>query len=195
MALKRTAVGDVLYVWSSSSSKHAPTAMISAHGGEAYVNGMDQAPIVQLMYYSEHGHILTDPGIAYIVSGRCVPAQTINSRKSQDYELSKYTNTSATSSGNSQHNTQGETYDSVGSLDAEFKKLFDRQKGHNAVLEEIYGKGVAMDIITIRNRNFHKDPKLSDVLKTLNKNGFKYSEIHCSFCRGGQKAQVPKTKW
>lgn len=40
-----------------------------------------------------------------------------------------------------------------------------------------------MDILTVRKRAFHSNPKLSDVFKELERNDLKYRDVHCSFCR------------
>lgn len=195
MAIRKIEVGDVLNVWTASAGKHASTAVITAHGGEAFVNGMEKAPDYLLAYYSEHGHILSDPSIMYILTGRSIPCQTIQSRASQDYELSKYTNTSATVTGSRMHNTGAETYDSILNLEADFSRGLARQRGSGSAQEKMYKEGMKMDVITIRDRKFHKDPKLSDVLKILRKHKYNYTTLHCSFCRGGGQAQAPKSNW
>ncbi|MDF1505169.1 putative adhesin [Roseisolibacter sp. H3M3-2] len=195
MTIRKTEVGDVLNIWSASTGKHASTAVITAHGGDAYVNGMDKAPDYTLAYYSDHGHILSDPSIMYILTGRSIPCQTIQSRASQDYELTKYTNTSATVTGSRQHNTGGESYDSIRSLEQEFSKGLARQRGSGSAQEQVYLAGMKMDVITIRDRKFYASPKLSDVLKILDKHKYRYTTLHCSFCRGGGQAQAPKSNW
>ena len=49
-----------------------------------------------------------------------------------------------------------------------------------------------MDIITVRSRVWKRSPKLSDILKALWANGYKYEEVHCNFCRGGGTAYAPE---
>jgi hypothetical protein len=46
-------------------------------------------------------------------------------------------------------------------------------------------KPMAKDVVTLRKSQFTKDPMLSEVIQTLWKNGWEYTEIHCAHCRYG----------
>lgn len=218
MALYKNEIGPAksskLYVWSANLG--APSkrkAVITAHGGGAWISGMATAPICSLVFYSPHGHILNDPSLEAVISGSVLPCgEAINSRKSPDYSLSKYTDTT----GKVKHNTAGETYATVGSMDDTFQKrsanASDRKNFFQQAInsgakvpginldEELrrivaeegrYTAGVAMDIITIRNRGWVSSPKLSEVLTLLWHYGYRYDEIHCNFCRGGGAGYSP----
>ena len=136
----------------------------------------------------------------------------MGSRASQDYELSKYTNTGA----KKKHNTMSENYASVGGMDARFatgrenaeaalatladlppdvRGNYEAQFRQQTAVARLYGE-LRMDIITLRNRFWHSDPKLSWVLTELWAKGYEYDTIHCSFCRGnGTSYMPPKVNW
>jgi hypothetical protein len=218
MALIQNEVGPTkeskLYVW--SATKGAPSnkkAVITAHGGGAWISGMGSAPSCTLVFYSPHGHILNDPSLSAIISGSVLPCgEPVNSKASQDYSLAKYTDTT----GKIKHNKAGETYATVGGLDDAFKQqtasansriamnneaisagvkvpgIDLHQVVKSATAEEArYAAGVSMDVITIRNRGWLSSPKLSEVITLLWKYGYKYDEIHCNFCRGGKAGFSP----
>jgi hypothetical protein len=39
------------------------------------------------------------------------------------------------------------------------------------------------DIVTVRNRRWRSDLTLSDVIRILHEHGYRYTTIHCAFCR------------
>lgn len=176
MKLFRHAVGKQLYVWSSSSSgKSRDVAVISAHGCGALVNGMDTAPKgIKLIFYCPHGYSLEDPKIETIVAGVTPPA--IGPHKVQDYWLTKYQEAESKTA----RTRPAETYKDIYELPELFAKMhaFGEKYDKSANYADI-----KMDVVTIRNRAFHISPRLSWVLKELWANGYKYSEVHCSFCR------------
>jgi hypothetical protein len=186
-----------IYVWSSRENKKSKTkAVISAHGGKTFINGMATAPPCRLAYYSPHGDPLNDPGLEKVLARLVEPYEWIESRQSQDYDLSKYTNTNKDTK---DHNKNNESYESVGAIadmfagkHEDFRLMNEAAQGPRgtaqmrataAFYEERY-REFGMDIITIRHRRFQSDPKLSWVLQTLWAYGYDYEEVHCSFCRG-----------
>ena len=204
---------SVLYVWSAvEGGASNKTAVITAHGGKAKVNGMASVPDSRLVFYSPHGHILNDPSLEAIVARRVKPCgDPVSSKQSQDYELGKYTNSTANPNWLHKHNKANETYASVGGLQERFANahqsasdlqeallelseldpLQQTQLAEQAALSELYAD-LTMDVITIRNRFWVSDPKLSDVLIKLSENGYNYDEIHCNFCRGGGEGYSPE---
>lgn len=128
----------------------------------------------------------------------------------QDYELSKYTNTS---DDRKQHNDARETYVTVGGMVesaahkakiangqlkdfATFMQLasateqkidFDRLRTDYEREVRFFGREPLMDIVTIRNRWWTFQITLSEVVAELAKANFNYTDIHCSFCRSEYK--------
>ena len=214
MALFKNEVGEPgsskLYVWSERKGEGSKEkVVISAHGGIARINGMEAAPDCNLVFYSPHGHILNDPSLSAVIAGSIESCETLASSQSPDYDLSKYTNSGA----EHKHNKTGENYAMVGKLDEQFAQSHKNHSKHVEMLAdlivddsraqnikhleqqiklaEMYD-GLSMDIVTIRNRFWHKDPKLSEVLKILWDNGYEYKEVHCNFCRGSAESYIPK---
>lgn len=74
-----------------------------------------------------------------------------------------------------------------------------KQKNPQLEYEETYEKIIGyvdqsdpkFDLLTIRNRWFSRESKLSTVCNTLMKKGLRYSHIICLFCRVGQETFVP----
>jgi hypothetical protein len=98
MPLVSHAVGSNLWLWSAAKGKKGYDAVaISAHGGIALQAAKKDFSNVTLHFYSEHGYSLNDPKLINVIYGTVKPCETITSGKVQDYELTKYTNTSDTS--------------------------------------------------------------------------------------------------
>jgi hypothetical protein len=164
MPLIKNEVGKTLYVW--SRKKGGPSSsrlVITSHGGESNINGMAGSGVpktCKLVFYGPHGYMLRDPNLPALIAGNLVIHETVTPPQgSQDYQLQKYTNTNATST---RHNEVGETYESIASMIELFPMVAEmaRKAGEN-VFAANYGKEFGMDILTVRNRRFHKDPKLS----------------------------------
>src|SRR4051794_29627118 len=106
-------IGSLIYVWSQREGKPSrgvTEAVISAHGGTSQINGMRNAPRCNLAFYGPHGHILSALRLRDVVNGRAKSLKTIDSRASQDYRLSKYTNTDLNVTKEREHNEEKETY-------------------------------------------------------------------------------------
>jgi hypothetical protein len=54
-----------------------------------------------------------------------------------------------------------------------------------AYLDANPGIAARYDLVTVRNRAFSGDPTLYDFVRTCTRDGFCYTNIRCSFCRGG----------
>jgi hypothetical protein len=172
MGMLRTPVGEQLYVWTSSrTGDRKDSAIISAHGCTALINGMDtmRHPI-KLHYYCPHGYSLEDPTIQKVIAGDV--SEDMSGNMGQDYWLTKF------QVEKSEKNADLETYESLYHLPETFEKKFKENPKFFAKYETM-----KMDVVTIRNRDFHISPRLSWVLKELWKNGYKYAHVHCSFCR------------
>jgi hypothetical protein len=168
---------------------------------------MASAPQTSLTYYCPHGRPLNDPSIEAIIAKTVHSyGDPVDSRASQDYELSKYTNTGT----ELKHNKAGESYARIGKLDERFAEahalhagavgwLVDDVLNNDALLPQLTEQSaleqryreLAMDVVTIRNRFWLKSPKLSEVLTELWKYGYQYADVHCSFCRGSAEGYKP----
>ena len=212
MALYKHQVGRFMYLWTREKVPAQTTnhVVISAHGLFSLVNGMETCQSnVKLHFYCPHGTSLEDPKLELIMAGQVkASGPPVAPKSSQDYELAKYTNSDDNST---RHNTKNtETYKTIGALDTVFaNKVADakmiagltvasaRQKRQAAFMEAGYSKW--MDIITIRHRwkglpgFFGKGPKLSSILKELDAAGYRYTDVHCSFCRA-INADSPSSK-
>lgn len=148
------------YAWTRIKGKQSSeTALISAHGDSAWINGTFPSGSYTLTYYCPHGTNLVDVGLEMFISKLAVPVEKqIAPKLCQDYNLMKYQN---------RHNKKGETYDLI-------KKYVESNQ---------------VDVITIKNsKNFldeESDIKLSDLIAQLFANGYKYKKFLCAFCRGG----------
>ena len=90
------------------------------------------------------------------------------------------------------HKNAADLLEALASLPEEQRGAMDLQFRQQTTLARLYAD-LRMDIITIRNRFSHSDPKLSWVLTELWAKGFDYDTIHCSFCRGGGESYSPPT--
>jgi hypothetical protein len=194
--LVQNAVGEKLYVWSKSQGMPSPDAggrcIITSHGAQSMINST--FPInnkVKLIFYCPHGSNLLDPGTENIMKGEKQPTEVLDAGHSQDYVLSKY-----------QKNGGGprtETYDTIAKLGDRIAGLAQiwsnamddaAQKGDGDAFWQaalLLGKHTNwMDVVTIRNRPVKFDPTLSEVIKVLHNAGYRYTTIHCVFCRGPQ---------
>jgi hypothetical protein len=218
MPLHKNEVGDVLYVWTQTEGQQSTgvvEVVISAHGEKrpASMNGMRSTQDCMLVFYGPHGMILNALPLEQTLSGRAVPFEYVRSNNSQDYWLTKYTN----SGEEMKHSPKGETYAELGRMDEFFSKQAKEQTanvndarslkatlalenqrwpGHaqrNLVDSEWQReryKTLSKDVVTIRSRSLHdKGIHLSVLLKALRDHGYKYKYIHCCFCRGANGSQ------
>lgn len=152
MTLKQHAIGpkgkEFAYVW-SEPGKPMSKAVITAHGDstQSHVDVPDSS--ISLVYYGPHGHIVKDIGLVEIMSHEKVPVETLAAHQSPDYSLSKYTNANGANKLH-QHNSQGETYATVGGMDG---LLAGRHAHHQ---QSIANKTKALSRIdATKNPSFH----------------------------------------
>ncbi|MCA9543661.1 MAG: hypothetical protein KC613_04705 [Myxococcales bacterium] len=186
----RTAIGDSLYLHRAKAGPITPGhhLLISAHGVFVQELAFFGRPLstrvpawCQLHFYAPHGDSILDPTVPAILSGSYQVFETIRPGSPVvDYRLSKY---------QGRHGSVNETYESI----------TENLRANEAVLDTIQqqaAKGRAIkfgpnfafhfDVLTIRNRWWMKasvGEKLSDVLQALATAGYRYENIHCSFCR------------
>jgi hypothetical protein len=178
---KKVPVGDKMYVWTQGgiSPNRNSACIISAHGGQSIINStlgkaarFDQ----RFVFYCPHNYTLIDPSLMNILYGDVRPYETVTGGACQDYGLSKYQG--------AKHGSGREKYSDIevaGTTDEELLKMGFKPE-QLAARTRI--ARTDFDIVTIRYRRFKSDPMLSDVVKTLNTNGWIYRTFHCSFCRG-----------
>ncbi|MGK9237035.1 hypothetical protein KXS07_18285 [Inquilinus limosus] len=202
MPLIQNIVGDHLRVWTRTAGRPSTQACaISAHGTDFSPGRALRAPDVELVYYTPHGTTLTDPTLERFTAGTLRAVETVRTAQSQDYALSKYTNSLA--AGGRRHNKAGESYASVAALPETMAGKAQTARDNAAAFrsagqesyalaydadEALYAKGCQYDVVTIRNRAWRTSFNpltLSEVITTLWNAGYRYSTIHCVFCRGG----------
>jgi hypothetical protein len=201
--LVQNAVGEKVYVWSKRTGGPSSDAngqcVISAHGAQSVINSRFPIRNVKLIFYNPHGSSLVDPGIKSIMTGGKLPTEVVASGTCRDYLLSKYQGRHQGGRG-----PGSETYEFIGGLG-------DQVEGQAEIWRDIYRDAFKrgdidalrqashllsrynswMDIVTIRHRPLKIDPMLSEVITALQKAGYRYTTIHCVFCRGPQLPQLP----
>lgn len=207
MSLYQNTVGSNLYVWSSKrASPSANECIITAHGASRLIGNGLSGLDVELVYYTPHGTSLDDPTLQKLIIGAVKPAERIRTKEkiSHDYMLGKYSNSQA--SGGRQHNSNGESYESIAGLPdtlaakgkhitdtlATFGNIRAKSPELQRKITELelearqYTQYAPHDVITIRNRGHRtlfNPVTLSEVIRTLQHYGYNYSVFHCSFCR------------
>lgn len=177
--------------------------------GGRRANGWTRVPSwTTLFFYAEHGYVLKDPGTRELLGHR--PAQEGSpGTEVPNYVLSKFQERSD-GAGTETYDTivQGivtthefwqlqkdglaahgldldaaadaeDTEQRIAQIEANAtgaqKQIIGLQKGKRQV--ELY------DVLTVRKRRLKRDMTLRDVLAQLDHAGYRYPEIHCSFCR------------
>ena len=144
--------------------------LISAHGmvmpGSFKIPGQ-----LDVHFYGRHGAAIYDPGAYSIMKGDYQVVETFRgSDTCSNYLLTKY----QTSNGD-------ETYESLQArLDQNQNVLDDMRSGRNTASRNF---GYDFDVLTVRNRKKMGALQFSTVLDTLAQGGFRYDQVHCSFCR------------
>jgi len=169
MAYIRNLLDDErISVWTTRQGKHtSDTAIISAHGETAYINGNFPRGAYTLVYFGPHGSTLVDPGLQKFFECGVVEVESYTFPNfGQDYELTKY---------QSKHNKMGETHDLIQSLVGGFP-------------------GISPDIITvsketstmgvIKRELLGEGIQLSTLITEVRGAGYNYTSFHCAFCRG-----------
>jgi hypothetical protein len=181
MPFVNKAVGNVIYVWSEGGKKpprYARGCVISAHGGQAEGYKTFSVPDrTKLFFYTPEGGILK-ADLVPMSRGKYEAFEVVKGgQRCRDYSLSKFQG--------AKHGGGQEDYEYIrtkmhaGYMAAVMKQSGFKQSDIDGVLQD----DVKMDVVTIRNRRFHSDPTLSEVIDALEANGYFYREIHCSFCR------------
>ena len=182
-------LGRHVYVWSKNrGSQSHDHAIISAHG-KTLVSAPKKAKTdVLLTFYARQDYI--QGGVADLrmaVEGRFQSREdtTVNSL-AKDYGLSKYQGRHQP--GNQASDEVGENYAYIAKYmhDVEdYYKIICKVDAYTAAQWASNYKGnVNMDVITLRNRVFGEAPTFTELVQMLQKKGYNYTRIHCSFCRG-----------
>jgi hypothetical protein len=184
----RLECGSSLYVF-TNAAKHNPTCVIDSHGFRPPSKSYFQVPngMAVKFYVDRHASLLIDDevtkkgqgGVVYnyakcmddIVGAERPPVGAVETKSQGDqcpnYLLSKQVKGEKNIFGIRPFNR----YDSI-----DYSSLLN-------YVERRIGS-LPVDIVSVRNR-FGKYVYLEDVLNSFIKHGFNYSEIRCSFCRGG----------
>ncbi|MGD1927152.1 MAG: putative adhesin [Paracoccaceae bacterium] len=195
MALK-IELGDKFYLFRHGNNPKIDPAedhlLITAHGGYADalgpLKGTGNVKVpdwCQLYYYASHGSTLSDPGLSDIMRGKYQVKEVKASGVSvHNYELSKF---------------QGKHGGGEIENYAAISKCID-YASNKAVNPKYVSPGkmglpasshsnfaFKFDVLTVRNRKFKSDPSLSDVFAALKQHGYRYENIHCSFCRSNMR--------
>ncbi|MNJ25650.1 hypothetical protein D3C77_201010 [compost metagenome] len=198
MARKRP-VGRELYLFQDDAGKSVDNLVISSHGeymprpefgrhtGLARnipgLGGWIEVPAgVTLYLYGPHKSALGVPGMAAVMSSKLNHLETLRSpQKIRNYRLSKF-----------QDGYSSETYGSIEEdidqnrrcVDIRERAVSMRDQTTLAMIAENFPVPFPrFDILTIRNRAWMYSITLHDVLKALRQEGYRYSNIHCVFCR------------
>ena len=185
---QQIAVGSTIYLHRSDRAFDPETThlMITAHG--AAMPGNFRVPKwAALHFYGRHGAAIEDPGFRDILDGKYQVIETANPDDvCHNYLLSKY---------QGRHGNVRETYEALQHavqmnsefLDGIHEMVARRDDRINRVVNRSMGSrgfGYHFDFLTIRNRWHHKlGVQLSTVLSQLDRAGYRYENIHCSFCR------------
>lgn len=192
---RKVALGDHLYIFRSGTGLPNPAEdhlLISAHGGWSTSDGTFKVPQwTQLYFYGREGASIKDPGVYNVMKGEWQVVEAAGAGTLvRDYQLSKY---------QGRHGNEKETYDSIGSsIDRNSEAMQRMAQGDKYVKDRNFGYN--FDVLTVRNRNPYNPfattgSSLKKVLQTLSDNGYKYENIHCSFCRwekGGGSVSATK---
>jgi hypothetical protein len=160
--------------------------LISAHGA-VLADNIIVPDWANLHFYGRHGAAIVDPGFSEIIEGKYKVIESIaGGERCSNYLLSKY---------QGRHGSRTETYASLqrevqrnsAFLDEAVRAMADvdqrKSKGHRRVLNT-HNFNFHFDVLTIRNRwNTFFGISLNTVLQQLGANGYRYEQIHCSFCR------------
>ncbi len=172
-------IGSGKFYLFRNSTLQTDYLIISSHG--AAIAGQEAwKPNFETIFYFNQSYGATASGSPPRMMNRVIHGDKIETIPSSglvgDYVLSKFQ----------------DYHDSAGS-----KKEWKLMKKHNPQLEyeETYEKIIGyvnqsdpkFDVLTIRNRWFSSESKLSTVCNTLTKKGLRYSNIICLFCRVGQE--------
>ncbi|MDN7140034.1 hypothetical protein KC131_05195 [Pseudomonas sp. JQ170] len=190
-------LGREIYLFQDDSGRSVENLMIVSHGrymprpefgrqtGLARnipgLGGWIEVPAgVTLYLYGPHKSAIYGSMITEVLDGEAKHFETLRSpQKIRNYRLSKF-------------QADSDTYGSIKKeIDLNRRSAGGRGQamsyGGNTILQMIAanfpGTIPRFDILTIRNRAWMYTVSLQDVFKALERWGFRYSNIHCVFCR------------
>lgn len=188
---QQVAVGKYIYLHRPDRPFNAAEfhLLISAHGmvapGEFTVPDW-----TNLHYYGKHGAAIYDPGFRNMIEGKYqVLESSMAGDQSHDYLLSKY---------QGRHGAEKETYAALQHavrsnttfLEGVHELMASQDERKTRMVRRAFDSrhfAFHFDVLTIRNRykgwTAPLGVKLSWVLSELYKSGYRYEQIHCSFCR------------
>lgn len=181
-------IGEKFYVFRHDASTPVDPAtdhlLISAHGGFMNLKGplgsssFAVPSWTQLHFYAPHGSTIANPGIYDLMKGEYEVLETFAAGDTvTNYELSKF---------QGKHGDEDETYESItGNVKRNREQVSWLSEQMTSGKAHGPGRNFAFnfDVLTVRNRVLRSSPTLKDALSELGKHGFRYENIHCSFCR------------
>lgn len=189
-------VGDKFYLFRHDTNRPVDPAsdhlLISAHGGFLNLGGplgsknFSVPAWARLHFYAPHGSTIANPGIYDIMKGEYQVLESAGpGDRITNYGLSKF---------QGRHGDPNETYTSIGQ---DVARNADQLSYQEEIMTSGRAKGPGrnfafnFDVLTIRNRRLRSDPTLKEALDTLDRHGFRYENIHCSFCRSPMLGDSP----
>jgi hypothetical protein len=184
-----TPIGEKFYLWTtrvSDPSVQNRELVLSAHGGPQ-TRAYAVPPAMPLYFYCPDTWAFNAPSLDSVASGRIrFYEEVLPDQCPKDYSLGKFQGRHGDDS--------GKVYETYAQIQNEIHAAFKRQLigtmrfrtpgDQAAALADV--RDVTVDILTIRHRRFRGDPSLFEALHELEKAGYVYEAVHCSFCRGLQ---------
>jgi hypothetical protein len=209
-----TEVGTNIYVWSEGGRK--PTGqracVITAHGVDlpSDITSRYQTPNATIYFYAPHGKQLSDAGAAGVLRGTAKYFEKFAPRMcGQDYSLTKAQGYHSAKAKENYSDFQMNYHRGPATARArQDRDLLMQGVNQRSPLANVIAQGIerdyqaaianyrdlVMDVVSIRNREWphlQKQQTLFGVIAQLDRAGFKYSDVHCYFCRGaGETHQV-----
>jgi hypothetical protein len=196
--LIKTAIGRDVYAWTLVGGRPSPgidTCLISTHGFSVGRRRWSHDRRIELVFYTAEGTGLTEPMSTDLIGALtdAFPAhETISNPPYPDYVLTKF------------QDAIYESYDFIGNAPLNAAWRYSVREWGDAtppsphpVIRRMFQShcdekvraladkwGIwPMDVITVRKRLPLPFISLSQVVKALDKEGFRYKRFHCDFCR------------
>lgn len=192
MAAVQNPIGRNLYLFHDDSGC-SDFLLITAHGIAA--PGTFKVPSrTQLNFYAPSKQFLVMPQSMFEL-GTQVKEQLNPGSDCSNYVLSKYQGRHGDikETYNSLKNKINDTNRQINGFDQSIRdirnspnNIYDKQTKEKLVRQTIdQSKNLfKLDFLTIRNRNYFNPVSFKGVLDELNRSGYNYNHIFCSFCRG-----------
>ena len=197
-ALTKTAVGRDIYAWTLVKGRPSPgidTCLISSHGVNVGQRRWSHDRRIELVFYTPEGTALSRPMSTDLVGALTetfAAHEVISSPPYPDYVLKKF------------QDSGYESYDFIAKAPLNVawrysvrewgdttpppphpvvRQMFENHSDEK--LKALMDKwGIwPMDVITVRKRLPLPFISLSQVVKALDEEGFRYKRFHCDFCR------------